>query len=301
MFSRISTVLLILAGLTSSSSAQAPSADAVKKCNSAATVPFADAERRAAEKGAVEVPPLAKQLRLQGSVFVEVCADESGEVVLTKLVRGHPILAQSAIESARKWRFQPSGTGSFKTVLEIAYSMGSTKTEIADEEKSNNSYFTAEDKCRDSLRSQKFDDAVKRCASATEIVEKLPKERTNERRSAYGLLGQAYFGQRKFEDASRQYAKELEIGKSSLGEDQAELAYAYHHVALAAHALGRAADAADNYAKAERTLALARDHIGLEELKPRHAATLKQIRENYLILLKQTGQTDLEKRMAAAK
>ncbi len=120
-----------------------------------------------------------------------------------------------------------------------------------------------------------------------------------------GYLGKPTFGQRNFEDAFRNYAKELEIGKSALGEDESELAYAYHHVAFAAHALGRAADAADNYARAERTLALARDHIGLEELKPRYAATLKQIRENYLILLNQTGQTsaaaELQKRIAAAK
>src|SRR5262249_55082635 len=156
-----------------------------------------------------------------------------------------------------------------------------------DEEKINNTYFATEDKCRDSLRSHKFDDAVKHCGSAAEIVEKLPKERTNERMSAYGLLGQAYFGQRKFEEAAHNYGKELEIGKATLGSDEAELAYAYHHVALASHALGRASVAADNYAKAEQTLALALDHIGLEELKPRYAATLKQIRENYLILLRQ--------------
>ena len=122
--------------------------------------------------------------------------------------------------------------------------------------------------------------------------------------SASGLLGQAFFGQRKFEEASRNFAKELGVGKASLGSDEAELAYAYHHVALASHALGRAVDAADNYAKAEQTLSLAQDHIGLEELKPKYAATLKQIRENYLIFLRQTGQVGaaaLEKRIATAQ
>jgi tetratricopeptide (TPR) repeat protein len=109
----------------------------------------------------------------------------------------------------------------------------------------------------------------------------------------------------KFEDALRCYQQELSIALVSLNADAAELAYAYHHVALAFHALGRPADASENYSKAEVTLALARDHIGLEELKPKSAATLKQIRANYLLLLKQTGQTTaaaaLEKRIQSAQ
>jgi hypothetical protein len=65
--------------------------------------------------------------------------------------------------------------------------------------------------------------------------------------------------------------------------------------------LGRASEAAQNYAQAETTMIQARDHIELDELKPRYSATLKQIREHYLILLRQTGQTaaaaGLEKRI----
>ena len=141
---------LALAALSLPAYPQAASADTIKKCNAAETIPFSDAERRVAEKGPVEIPPLAKQLRVQGSVFIEVCASESGEVLLTKVVRGHPILVQSAIESAKKWRFNSSSSGPFKTVLEIPYSMGSTKAEIADEEKINSSYFVAQAQCRDS-------------------------------------------------------------------------------------------------------------------------------------------------------
>jgi hypothetical protein len=74
---------------------------------------------------------------------------------------------------------------------------------------------------------------------------------------------------------------------------------------LASHALGRASEAVENYAKAEQTIILARDHIGLDDLKSRYSATLQQIREHYLILLKETGQTaaaaDLERRIKAER
>jgi tetratricopeptide (TPR) repeat protein len=131
------------------------------------------------------------------------------------------------------------------------------------------------------------------------LAEKLPKERANERRLAYQSVGHVFFAQLNFGEALRYYSIELRIGLSSLQPYEAELAYAYHDVALSFHALGRLSEAAENYAKAEQTMSQARDHIGLDELKPRYSITLKQIRQHYLILLQQSGQTaaaaDLEK------
>jgi tetratricopeptide (TPR) repeat protein len=262
----------------------------LKKCDNASSLPFAKVGERIVEKGPVEIPPLAKQIRLQGTVRIEVCVSEAGEV-LTKPVSGHPILIPSAIESAKKWRFKPSEAGPFKTVLEIPFSQGNSTAQIADEEKINDRFFAEEDKCRESLHTNDLESALKRCKNAIELVEKLPKERANERRGAYQLTGHAYFDQRKFEEALGYYRTELEIGSASLKPGQAELAYAYHDVALACHALGRVSEAAENDAKAEQTMAQAREHIVLEELKPKYAATLKQIREHYLLLLQQTGQT----------
>ena len=273
----------------------------LKKCEAAPSVPFVQAERRAVAKGTVDIPPLAKQLRLQGTVRIEVCVSETGEVVLTKPVTGHPILIPAALDSAKKWQFKPEQAGPFKTILEIPFSQGDTSAQIADEQKINEQFFAEEAKCRESVRANKLDDALKRCKAAVDLAEKLPKERANERRGAYQLVGHAFFGQRKYEIALGYYRTELEIALASLQPDEAELAYAYHDVALASHAVGRQSEAAQNYIKAEQTIVLARDHIGLEELKPRYAATLKQIREHYLVLLQQTGQTaaaaDLEKRI----
>lgn len=273
----------------------------LKKCEAAPSVPFTQAEQRSVAKGTVDIPPLAKQLRLQGTVRIEICVSEAGDVVLTKPVNGHPILIPAAIDSAKKWRFKPEETGPFKTILEIPFSQGDTKAQVADEQKTNEQFFAEEGKCRESVRANNLDDAVKGCKEAVDLAEKLPKERANERRGAYQLVGHALFGQKKYEDALGYYRKELEIALSSLQPDEAELAYAYHDVALAFHTLGRQSEAAQNYIKAEQTIVLARDHIGIEDLKPRYTATLKQIREHYLILLQQTGQAaaaaDLEKRI----
>jgi tetratricopeptide (TPR) repeat protein len=276
-----------------------------KKCDTAPSLALGQAEQMAIEKGSVEIPPLAKSIRLQGVVRIEVCVSETGEVVLTKPVSGHPILIPAAIDSAKKWRFKPRQAGVFKTILEISFSQGSTTAQMADEQKINDQFFAEDRKCRESVRAKKPDSALKSCKNALDLAEKLPKERANERMGAYQLVGHIYFDKQEFAEALRYYKTELEIGLTTLRPTDAELAYAYHHVAMACHALGRAADAAQNYAKAEQTMSQAREHIGLEELKPKYAATLKEIREHYLILLQQTGQAtaaaDLEKRIQSER
>ena len=51
---------------------------------------------------------MAKMMRLQGDVTVQILIDESGNVVSAKAVSGHPILAPEAVRAARQARFKPT-------------------------------------------------------------------------------------------------------------------------------------------------------------------------------------------------
>lgn len=221
--------------------------------------------------------------------------------MLTKPVSGAPILIPSAIQSAKKWRFRSDQTGPFKSALDISFLQGAAPAEVAEESKLNDRFFEEDRKCRDSYHNKQYDVAQALCKGALDLAEKLPPDRANERRGAYEIVGHVYFAQQKFETALQSYRIELQIVLDSLQPYEAELGYAYHDMAVAYHMLGRAAEAAQNYSKAETTMIQARNHIDLDELKLRYSATLKQIREHYLILLRQTRQTsaadDLEKRM----
>lgn len=53
-------------------------------------------------------PPLAKQIRLRGTVTVQVLIDESGNVVSAKAVSGHPLLIAEAVDAAKRARFSPT-------------------------------------------------------------------------------------------------------------------------------------------------------------------------------------------------
>jgi protein TonB len=53
------------------------------------------------------VPLLARQARLQGSVVLQVMIGTDGKVQSTKVISGHPILAQAARDAVMQWRYDP--------------------------------------------------------------------------------------------------------------------------------------------------------------------------------------------------
>ena len=62
----------------------------------------------ALEKVRPNYPDEAKEARVGGSVVVEVTIDEAGNVIKVRLVSGHPLLRDAAVEAARQWKFRPT-------------------------------------------------------------------------------------------------------------------------------------------------------------------------------------------------
>lgn len=52
-------------------------------------------------------PPLAKAARVQGSVVLQAVIGKDGRVENLKVVGGHPMLVQSALDAVRQWRYRP--------------------------------------------------------------------------------------------------------------------------------------------------------------------------------------------------
>ncbi len=55
-----------------------------------------------------EYPPLAKMARIQGIVRMEVVIGKDGTVQDIKVLSGHPLLIESALEAVSRWRYQPT-------------------------------------------------------------------------------------------------------------------------------------------------------------------------------------------------
>ncbi len=53
-------------------------------------------------------PPIAKQARIQGIVHLEAIIANDGSIQNLRVIEGHPLLAQSALNAVSQWRYEPT-------------------------------------------------------------------------------------------------------------------------------------------------------------------------------------------------
>jgi TonB family protein len=53
-------------------------------------------------------PELARKMNITGVVKVQVVVAANGTVKEAKVVGGHPLLANAALDAVKKWRFEPA-------------------------------------------------------------------------------------------------------------------------------------------------------------------------------------------------
>jgi len=54
-----------------------------------------------------QYPPLARQARIQGTVVLQAVIGKDGKIENLKIVSGHPLLAQYALDAVKQWRYKP--------------------------------------------------------------------------------------------------------------------------------------------------------------------------------------------------
>jgi protein TonB len=84
----------------------------------------ADALKAAVSKPQPDYPPMAKQLKLQGRVEVEISITPSGTVDDAKILTGNPALTGAAANAVKRWKFEPftSDGKPVRAVAVIAFS-----------------------------------------------------------------------------------------------------------------------------------------------------------------------------------
>ena len=66
-----------------------------------------DAEAHILHRSYPSAPPEAQAARINGTVILEATISSSGDVESVRVVSGHPLLAQSAVEAVRGWKYKP--------------------------------------------------------------------------------------------------------------------------------------------------------------------------------------------------
>ncbi len=53
-------------------------------------------------------PHLAKQARIQGAVVLEAVISKQGGVENLRVISGHPLLIQAALDAVKQWKYKPT-------------------------------------------------------------------------------------------------------------------------------------------------------------------------------------------------
>ncbi len=67
-----------------------------------------EAARKLKSQVAPTYPELARKMNITGVVKVQVTIAPNGSVKTVKLVGGHPLLANAAMDTVKKWRYEPA-------------------------------------------------------------------------------------------------------------------------------------------------------------------------------------------------
>jgi protein TonB len=74
-------------------------------------------------------PPLARQMRVQGTVRLEALINMDGTVEDVRVLSGPPLLVQAALDSVLQWRYQPTLLNGkpveVMTIIELNFTLGS--------------------------------------------------------------------------------------------------------------------------------------------------------------------------------
>ena len=68
-------------------------------------------------------PDIARKMKLNGTVRIQVVVSPNGNVKETKVIGGHPILVTAAVDAVKKWKFDPASAET-TGILEIRFDPG---------------------------------------------------------------------------------------------------------------------------------------------------------------------------------
>jgi len=87
----------------------------------------AQAERKVKviEQVAPVYPDEAQQAGIEGNVVLEVTIEKNGELSMAKVISGHKLLQQAALDAVKQWRFANTGNTPVTIQLTLAFTLDS--------------------------------------------------------------------------------------------------------------------------------------------------------------------------------
>lgn len=233
--------------------------------------------------------PQLEKLNIQGTVVLYVRLSTEGKVEFIKVISGHPMLVQAAMDAVKQWEYRPTllngQPAKVETTVVVPFSL-LTPEQRAKFEAAAAQYHQEEEKCGELVAKRAYSAAENACAGLPELSEKLDPGLNEERVRAFRDVGVAYFADSKFQDALTAFQRELEAAKTKLPPTSVYTARAYADVAHGLQSTSHHEEAAVNYVQAVAIL-----EPVLRGRDSPDAGLLRTVLRDYALLLRQLART----------
>lgn len=231
--------------------------------------------------------PQMEKVNIEGKVTLRVLLSTEGKVESIKVMSGHPLLFQAAIDAVKQWEYKPFLLNGqpvrVDTMVEVPFSL-LTPEQRARFEAAARKYHEEEERCGELVAERAYAAAETSCATLPELSEKLDPTLAVERVQAYRDVGVAFFADAKFQNALTVFLRELETAKAKLPQESVHTGRAYADVAHGLQFTSHHDEAAANYEQAITIL----EHA--QELESSDVG-LRPVLRDYAQLLRQLGRT----------
>lgn len=214
-----------------------------------------------------EYPAIAKAAHVQGTVMLQANVDAQGEVTKVDVIAGPPMLTAAAVDAVRRWHYRPfevdGKVAPVRVAVEVPFSLGIPESTERSDQAIGQSYFPKDSECRTANAAKDWAAAVVACKELVSIAERFPdqKQRVNEIRSSHEQYGIALLFSHDSQAALHEFQVGTAMADQSLTEKDAEYGMAYYWQGLAEHVSKMEADAERDYARSERSLEEAINHL----------------------------------------
>ena len=206
---------------------------------------------------------LAQRARVQGTVKLLILVSENGLVTDVKLLSGHPLLNDGAVNSVRQSKYrsysQKGAAMPFSAEVDITFLPGVSEKDYERDLKLAGPYFEQEVKCRDLVNESKWREAEAVCVANLGMVDKLGRHRALVKVRAYQIAASVMLSQDRYKEALNYLNRALGIGKADLNDDEVALGEVLVTLGFTYSKMGKFGNARKQFAKGEETLQLAYD------------------------------------------
>jgi TonB family protein len=194
-----------------------------------------DAEKQLLRRVPPVYPPLAQQTRISGVVIFEITVDESGTPSVRRTIYGHPLLQYAAMDSVRKWKYQPFEDGGkpAKVITLVMVPFAATRPqedEGRNEMLFQHNFWSAEEPAEEALRRGDEAESAQQLSRASAILAPVSSGRLHQDEQAQWMtdMGELCTTQKKYDDAEEYYKKAVRVHEDESSGRAAALANLSH-------------------------------------------------------------------------